>query len=89
MRDKLKMCPHKVGRKCGGVRVPRHNDARVTVWGEEPSQADGHQLFNLTDFVNIAFCSRKAYVGEGLVPSRTGFTGDHKGRPYVSSHHVM
>jgi hypothetical protein len=37
----------------------------------------GYQLFNLTDFVNIAFCSRKAYVGEGLVPSRTGFTGDH------------
>ncbi len=50
---------------------------------------NGYQLFNLTDFVNIAFCSRKAYIGEGLVPSRTGFTGDHKGRPYVSSHHAM
>jgi hypothetical protein len=50
---------------------------------------EDHQLFNLTGFVNIAFCSRKAYVGEGLVPSRTGFTGDHKGRPYVSSHLAM
>jgi hypothetical protein len=27
----------------------------------------GYQLFSLTDFVNIAFCSRKAYVGRGLL----------------------